>query len=67
LAWIPLSDKDHVWDVFKAGRGFAAVNVTLVLIDAALALEKVGGPDKRQFGEAILAWLDQLEAEQFNT
>ena len=58
LSWISLSDKDHVWDVFQAGRGFTAVNVTLVLIDAALALEKVGGPDKKQFGEAVLAWLD---------
>ena len=67
LAWASLADKDHAWELFNAGRGFAAVNVTLVLIDAALALEKIGGPDRTQFGRAILAWLDQVETERSNT
>ncbi|ODS94667.1 MAG: hypothetical protein ABS49_11605 [Erythrobacter sp. SCN 62-14] len=62
VAWVALSDEDHPWDLSKPGRHFVAINVTRVLTDAALALEKVG-VQRSDFGKGLLAWFDQLEDE----
>lgn len=44
--------------VLYMGRRFSALNLTKLLIHAALALEKIGGPDRTQFGKAVLSWIE---------
>lgn len=58
--WIALEEEGELQDLLYAGRCFAAVNVTRLLVNAAFALEKVGGPDRRFFGEGVLAWAEAL-------
>jgi hypothetical protein len=60
VVWVKLSDEDHPWDLSRAGRHFVAINVTRVLTDTSLALEKIG-VQKSHFGKGLLAWFDQLD------
>lgn len=56
--WIALEEDGGLHDLLYTGRRFAAVNLTRLLINAAFALEKVGGPERARFGIGALAWLD---------
>jgi hypothetical protein len=56
--WIALEEEGELDDLLYTGRRFAAVNLTRLLINAAFALEKVNGPDRTQFGKAVLSWVE---------
>jgi hypothetical protein len=61
--WVAADDDDGIGelsDILYMGRRFSALNLTKLLIHAAFALEKIGGPDRMQFGRGLLAWLDSL-------
>jgi hypothetical protein len=55
--WIAVEEDGELYDVLFTGPRFAAVNLTRLLIRAAFALEKIGGPDRRQFGAGVLDWV----------
>lgn len=59
--WIACDDEERMAalsDLFHMGRRFSAINLTKLVIQSALALEKIGGPSGEKFGEGILAWLE---------
>lgn len=58
--WFLLEGEGELPDLLYSGRRFAAVNVTRLLINAAIELERIAGIDRRRFGEAFLAWLGSL-------
>lgn len=60
--WIAVEEDDDLRFLLYAGRSYAVVNVTRLLINAAFALEKVGGPDRSAFGQAVLTWVDGWKA-----
>lgn len=58
--WFLLEGEGELPDLLYSGRRFAAVNVTRLLINAAIELERIAGIDRRLFGDALLAWLGSL-------
>ena len=58
--WFLLEGEGELPDLLYSGRRFAAVNVTRLLINAAIELERIAGINRRRFGEALLDWLGSL-------